>query len=142
MASVSEYIRISAAPDAVWATLRDFGSIDEYVPSITSADLSGEGVGAERTLTLADGGVVVERLDARNDDNRTLRYSIVDAPLPVANYEGRLSVDAIDDGTCEVTWASTFEVREGPEEEMIALFSDLYTAGLVGLKERHASPST
>jgi len=138
MASVSESIRISASPDDVWTTVRDFGAIAQYVPPITSAELSGTGVGAERTLTLADGAQVVERLDSVDDDTRTLRYTIVESPLPIADYEGTLSVTAVDDSTCKVTWSSSFAVQEGPEDEVAETFVDLYTAGLNGLKEHHA----
>lgn len=141
MASVQEQIRIPATPDDVWATVRDFGAIDEYVPPITSAVVSGDGIGAERTLTLADGAQVVERLDAVDDDSRTLRYSIVDGPLPVEGYEGRLSVTPIDESACEVTWASEFTVVDAPTEEIVATFSELYEAGLAGLKERYAEPA-
>lgn len=137
MASVSESIRISASPDDVWATVRDFGAIAQYVPPITGAELSGTGVGAERTLTLADGAQVVERLESVDDDTRMLRYTIVESPLPVADYEGSLSVTAVDDSTCQVTWASSFAVHGAPEDELVNTFADLYTAGLNGLKERH-----
>jgi hypothetical protein len=137
MASVSESIRISASPDDVWVTVRDFGAIAQYVPPITGAELSGTGVGAERTLTLADGAQVVERLESVDDDTRTLRYTIVESPLPVADYEGSLSVTAVDDSTCQVTWASSFAVHGAPEDELVNTFADLYTAGLNGLKERH-----
>jgi len=139
MPSVRESIRIAAPADTVWQVVRDFGAIDEYVPPIEQATLSGSGVGAERTLTLADGERVVERLDARDDDARTLRYSIVEAPLPVEAYEGVLSVEAVDESACTVTWASTFSVGDA-DDEVVATFADLYTAGLEGLKER-CSPS-
>lgn len=137
MASASESIRISASPDDVWATVRDFGAIAQYVPPITGAELSGTGMGAERTLTLADGAQVVERLKSVDEDTRTLRYTIVESPLPISEYEGSLSVTAVDDSTCKVTWASSFAVHEAPEEEIVATFADLYTAGLNGLKEHH-----
>jgi hypothetical protein len=142
MASVEEHIHIPASPDEVWRTVRDFGAIDEYVPPITSATLSGEGVGAERTLTLADGGQVVERLDAVDDEGRTLRYSIVDGPLPVTDYDGRLSVEAVDASSCEVTWASTFTVVDAPADEIAATFAELYAAGLAGLQDRYDGHST
>lgn len=138
MASVEEHIRISAPADEVWAVVRDFGAIDTYVPPITDATLTGEGVGAERTLTLADGGRVVERLESLDDDGRTLRYTIVDAPLPVHDYEGVLSVTDVDASACEVTWASTFDVDEAPEEELTGTFADLYAAGLTGLRDHFA----
>jgi len=138
MATVQERIEIPASADSVWQTVRDFGAIDEYVAPIDRATVDGRGVGAERTLTLADGGEVVERLEVRDDDARTLRYSIVDGPLPVEGYEGTMSVDPIDRSTCTVRWASTFEVGDGPEEEITSTFAELYAVGLGGLKERHA----
>jgi len=138
MPSVAERIEIPAPADLVWQTVRDFGAIDEYVPPITNAELSGEGVGAERTLTLADGGRVVERLEERDDTARTLQYTIVDAPLPVTNYEGTMSVEVIDDAACEVTWASEFDVVDAPEDEVAATFAELYAAGLEGLREQYS----
>jgi len=135
MATVEEHVRISAPANEVWSIVRDFGSIADWTPPITDADLDGEGVGAERTLTLADGGQVVERLEALDDDDRTLRYSIVEGPLPVTEYEGTFSVAEVDDSTCEVTWASTFTVDGPPEDEITGMFSELYTAGLGGLRE-------
>ena len=56
MPSVAERIEIPVPADVVWQTVRDFGAIDDYVPPITNATLSGDGVGAERNLALADGG--------------------------------------------------------------------------------------
>ncbi len=137
MPSVAERIDILAPADVVWKTVRDFGAIDEYVPPITNADLSGEGVGAERTLTLVDGGHVVERLGAHDDAARTLRYSMVDGPLPVTNYEGTMSVEARGDSSCEVTWSSDFDVADASEAEVISTFAELYAAGLEGLKKQH-----
>jgi hypothetical protein len=138
MASVEEHVRIPAPADEVWPIVRDFGSIADWTPPITDAALDGEGVGAERTLTLADGGQVVERLEALDDEARTLRYSIVDGPLPVTGYEGTFSVAAIDDATCEVTWGSTFAVDGAPEDEITGTFEELYAAGLAGLREHVA----
>jgi Polyketide cyclase / dehydrase and lipid transport. len=137
MPSVVERIDIPAPAEAVWETVRDFGAIDEYVPPITNAELSGEGVGAERTLILADGGQVVERLDAHDDAARTLRYSIVGGPLPVTDYEGTMSVEVLDDSSCEVTWGSDFDVTDAPENEVVSTFVELYATGLEGLKEQH-----
>lgn len=141
MTSVAEHIEIPASADTVWQLVRDFGAIDEYVPPIAHAELSGEGIGAQRTLSLADGGRVVEQLDARDDEARSLRYSMVDSPLPVENYEGTMSVDALDDSACRVTWASEFDVVDAPEAEVASTFAELYTAGLDGLKKRYTAHS-
>lgn len=141
MASVSERIRISAPADDVWQTVRDFGAIDEYLPPVATAELSGQGVGATRTLTLEDGAQIIERLDGIDEDARTLRYSIIEGPLPIENYESTLSVTAIDESACEVRWASDFDVVDAPEDEVASTLAELYTAGLAGLNERHAAPA-
>lgn len=138
MTSVRESITIPATANDVWQTVRDFGAINEFVPPIISSELSGEGVGAERALTLEDGAQVIERLEALNDEARTLRYSIVEAPLPITNYASTLSVTAHGDATCEVTWASEFDVVDAPDDEVASTFAELYAAGLAGLKEHHA----
>lgn len=139
MPTVEDRIQISAPAEEVWSTVRDFGAIDEYVPSIARTELSGEGVGATRTLTLEDGTEVVERLDALDEETQVLRYSIVESPLPIEDYEGLLSVQSAGNGACEVRWASTFEADDEVSEEMTGLFEALYAAGLEGLRERHAS---
>lgn len=141
MTSVAEHIEIPTAADTVWKTVRDFGAIDDYVPPITHAELSREGLGARRTLSLADGGRVVEQLDARDDEARTLRYSIIESPLPVEDYEGTMSVEALDDSACSVTWASEFDVADGPDAEVASTFAELYAPGFEGLKQRYTAPS-
>lgn len=138
MASVDEHIEIPAPADEVWRVVRDFGAIAEWTPPIADADVSGKGLDAKRTLTLADGGQVVEQLEALDEEARTLRYSIVESPLPIEHYEGFLSVRAVDASTCEVTWASTFDVDGAPVEEMTTTFAELYTAGLSGLRSHVA----
>lgn len=105
MPTVEDHIRISAPAEEVWSAVRDFDAIEKYVPPVTSAELTGEGVGARRTLTLEDSAEVVERLDVLEEETKSLRYSIVEAPLPIENYEGLLSVRSTAEKACGARWA-------------------------------------
>ena len=45
-----------------------------------------------RSLILADGGNVVERLEAFNQQERTYSYSIIKAPFPIVDYLSTITV--------------------------------------------------
>jgi hypothetical protein len=134
MHSVARCAVIDASPDAVWRVVRDFENIDRYLEAVADVRVEGRGAGAQRTLTLHDGGTIVERLEQVNDDLRVMQYVIVESPLPVGGYTATLSIDPV--GTESVaTWASVYNVTaDGAEEEVEAAFADLYTAGLEGLR--------
>ena len=134
MASVSKTTRIGAPAGAVWAVVRDFEGVAEWIGPVTDCTMTGEGVGAVRAVTLEGGAVVEERLEALDDAGRALTYSIVSSPLPVENYLSKIHVTAASDDECEVVWSSTFEVAPADEAEMKTLVEGVYLAGFDGLK--------
>lgn len=139
MASVQTNIMIEAPAEDVWNTVRAFGNIDQYVAAVDSVESTGEGVGMTRVLTLEDGASIKERLDARDDERRTLRYTIVEGPLPVENYVSTMSVRPIGEQQCEAAWHCTFDPAGAPVEEVKPNLEALYTAGLQGLQAIHGS---
>ncbi len=97
-AKVVEKVAASAAD--VWAQLSDFGGI-KIGGMIESFAVEGEGVGAVRTIGLANGSVV-ERLDHHDAEQRILTYSIIndDCPLPVSSYSATIKIAVDGDGSC------------------------------------------
>lgn len=142
MASVSMTTTIQAAPDTVWETIRDFGSIHTYVEIITDVTTEDAGIGAVRTLTLQDGAKIVERLDHLEDEARELRYSMVRSPLPIEDYVATAQVRDKSPEACEITWSSTFEPKGAPEADVVELIEGLYAMGFEGLKTLHATPAS
>ena len=135
MASVSKTTRINASADAVWEVVRDFEGVAEWIGPVTDCTMVGEGVGAVRTVTLEGGAEVQERLEALDDAERSLSYSIVSSPLPIENYLATIHVAAASDDECEVTWSATFDVAPAAEAEMKALVEGVFQAGFDGLKQ-------
>ena len=129
MASVSKTTRINASAAVVWAVVRDFNGVPKWIGPVVESTMVGEGV------TLDGGAEVQERLEALDDQGRTLSYSIVSSPLPIENFLSTIQVAAASDDECEVTWSSTFEVAPTDEAEMKALVEGVYTAGFEGLKK-------
>ncbi len=80
----------AASADAVWAKIGDFCGIGNWHPAIEKCALSADG--KMRTLSLKGGGTIVEKLEKRDDAAHSYSYSIVESPLPVANYMSTISV--------------------------------------------------
>jgi hypothetical protein len=77
----------------------------------------------------------LERLEMLDDDDRLYRYSIVSAPLPVANYTATVRVR--DDGTGKslVEWSSEFEPSGASETDAMQAIQSVYQAGFDNLKK-------
>lgn len=141
MTRVSKTTTIQASPDSVWETIRDFGSIHTYVEAFTDVATEGTGIGTVRTLTLQDGAQITERLDHRDDEARELRYSIIQAPLPLKNYVATAQVREKGSKACQITWSSTFEPKGAPEAEVVERIEGLYAMAFEGLKTLHGAPA-
>jgi hypothetical protein len=123
-----EHIFSVSARD-LWALIGDFGDTGKWSGRPPEACVqTGKGVGALRTLTLADGRQIIDRLDALGPMSYT--YSIVESPLPVASYTATMAVSEIDLGTCRFSWSGEFEPSGISDEQAIALFDDVYRSGL------------
>jgi len=122
---------ISVSRSKVFAQLYDFGGIKKILPeAIGSCECVGEGIGAVRTIALADGsGTVVERMEAAHDDT-TFAYSITaNDALPVENYVAVVTLSDTSDGGTNVQWGSNWHATGGaPEDEVQGALEGLYNA--------------
>ncbi|HEX2485339.1 MAG TPA: SRPBCC family protein [Myxococcota bacterium] len=135
MASVKVTDRIGASADRVWDLVRDFGGLQRWAAGIESVTLSGEGVGAVRTLGMPGGLVLQERLEGIDERARTLSYAIVGThPLPFDGYLATIRLAEDGDGT-QVEWSSTFTPRGGAESQAAGLIEGIYRGGIAGLKK-------
>lgn len=154
---VKEKITINAAPEKVWAMVKDFGGLHNWHPAIKSTELKGD---TTRVLTLASEGnpTITEELIKADDEKMMLTYKITDMSvintitfnskdtpyftLPVATYKSWITVKAVDGGS-EVQWKSKFyrsfmdnpPVPEGQsDKDAVAAITAVVTTGLDNLK--------
>src|SRR5262245_44434888 len=127
-----------AAPAAkVWGLLGDFGGIAKWGGSmLESCKVEGSGVGAVRTIGIAGGASIQERLEAYDDVGRALTYAIIGkSPIPIRNYLSTCRVVATGPNDCRVDWEGRFEPDGVPEEQAQAMVRGIYTGAIAGVRK-------
>ncbi|MCG8380573.1 MAG: SRPBCC family protein, partial [Proteobacteria bacterium] len=110
-----------------------FNALPDWHPAVEKSELQEEG--SQRTLSLAGGGSIVEKLEKLDDNERVYSYEIIDSPLPVANYKSTLKVIEQGDGKATVEWSSEFDADGAPEQDAIDVIQGIYQAGFDNLKK-------
>jgi Polyketide cyclase / dehydrase and lipid transport len=124
----------------VWTLASDFCSIKDWHPAVAKCEQSKEGSDTFRTLTLKDGGVIKEKLTGSDDTSYS--YEIIESPLPVKNYSAKLWVeeDERDPNRTVIHWDASFDANGKSDEEAKKIISDIFTAGLKGIKQKAMPP--
>ncbi len=132
MTKVSMQTKLNVSADRVWSLIGGFNALPDWHPAVEKSELEEEG--QMRRLSLAGGGTIIEKLEKINENERTYSYSIVDSPLPLANYTAILKVTEDEDG-CTVDWSSQFDPAGGTEGEAADVVRGIYQAGFDNLKK-------
>jgi hypothetical protein len=127
---VREVVEIKASPSAVWAKIGEWCAIKDWHPLIASCDASKKGF---RTLTLKDGGKIVEKLTKTGPNSYS--YDIVDGPLPVKNYSATLAAKADSLGSTDLTWSAKFDAKGKSDADAAGVIKGIFTAGLKNIKD-------
>ncbi|MCU0972840.1 MAG: SRPBCC family protein, partial [Burkholderiales bacterium] len=100
--------------------------------------------GSVRTITLKDGGKIVETLEDYSAEKMTYKYRAADGgALPVTNYSSTLSVKPADGGKALVEWRGAF-YRAYPnnnpppgqdDEAAVKAITGVYQSGLANLQK-------
>lgn len=106
-------IVIDAPADKVWSVLRNFIGLTAWSQAVTAAyvtnDKAPDQVGAIRHLEIVDGSVFLETLVSLSDEAMTLKYDIVEGPIPVTDYVATMQVFQVTEGDMSyVTWGAEF----------------------------------
>ncbi len=138
MTKVSMSTKLNVPAAKVWEVVGRFNALSDWHPAVEKSELEGEGTtrGTIRRLSLAGGGSIVERLENIDETAHRYTYSILQGPLPVANYTATIRVtEAPDAKSCTVEWSSEFDPAGGPESEAVKAIESVYKAGLENLEK-------
>jgi hypothetical protein len=135
MSKVKMETRIPAPAATLWKTIGGFNSLADWNPAFEKSQATGEAKGSTRTLTLAGGGNIEERLEELNDKEKLYRYTILSGPVPVADYSAELRVKDNGDGTSTVEWSSEFKPKGAPEADAVKAIQGVYQAGFDNLQK-------
>ncbi len=138
MANVSVTQELPVPAQMVWSTIGGFNALPDWHPAVEKSEIEKGDGGTIRTLSLAGGGTIVEKLEKVDENERIYSYSIMESPLPVANYTASIRVKATAGG-CEVEWSSDFEPSGAPESDAVATIRGIYEAGFENLKKMYGA---
>jgi len=128
--------------EAVWNNLKDFASVQNYHPTVTSSTRLNDkvtGIGAERSCTFNDGNTILERIiDYYEGDHYVV--DIFDmGKMPLKSAQAIVGIRMGVDGLAELFMSMEFKAKFGPlgwvmERMMMAkMFKRLMLSILNGL---------
>ncbi|QPC43551.1 SRPBCC family protein [Kaustia mangrovi] len=137
MAEVTRSITLNAHAADIWAVVGDFGSIAQWHPAISACAVEEHDGALYRNLTIPDSDTLVEKLETRDDETMSYRYTIAQGPLPVADYHSTIAVEPDSETSCTVRWSGRFAPSGASEDEAVEVIETIYTTGLDALKRQY-----
>jgi hypothetical protein len=127
-------ITIRASADAVWQVISDFGAACRYLAMVDDCSVAGQGIGALRTLTSADGSTIVERLGTLDGAAHRLSYALL-TDTPFGDCVTTMVVRDLGPHLAELAWSASFQSNGLPASEAVALLKGALAANCLALKQ-------
>ena len=133
---------IDASPDRVWAIIRDFNGLPDWMPVVASSrienDEPSDRIGCVRNFVLEDGGQIRERLLSLSDYDYACSYAILSSPMGVRDYVANMRlIPVTDTGRTFMEWSARFDCEPGRERELQTQIGEgVFLAGMNALKAR------
>jgi hypothetical protein len=134
-AEVSNKSIFKANSEQVWAYISDLGNLQNLVRStIKTSVTDGQGLGSTVTLTLQNGGKIIEKVVKFDVQRRVICYTMIETPLPIKDYLACFKVKKLRDEQIEVTFSAGFSVQASNRKARINAFNNLQSEFLENLK--------
>jgi mxaD protein len=143
---VKESVVVNAPASKVWEKVSNFGDLGAWHPAVKKTEIvagTNNQKGAERLLTLQDGGTIKEKLLSYNAKKMYFKYSILEGVLPVSNYVSTVSVKSEGENKTLVEWEGSFKRKDTNatpaagqgDEDAVKTITGVYRGGLDNLKK-------
>ncbi len=143
---VVKEMQVNAPAARVWEAIADYCSIATWNAEVSACQADpGNQPDTVRTLTLANGAEITEKLVKHQPENRLMQYMLTapnEKALPVNTMGTTLTVREGEGGNAVVEWKAAFyRSFPGPtpppelsDEAAVAAVSKIVDAGLAGIK--------
>ncbi len=139
MPNVYASIIIEAPVEAVWAVIRDFNGLPNWIPGVVSSSIEGgepaDRVGCVRLIGVDGGGSCSERLIALDDSRYSVSYGFVQNLFPISGHLATIELIPCTSGERTfVQWSASFNDLPGHEGETAPVMqAGVFDAGLANL---------
>ena len=134
MTHVTSTVTIHVPADAIWQVISDSGAAGQYLAGVVDCTVEGEGVGALRTLTSADGSAIVERLETLDAASQRLSYALL-TDTPFSDCLTTMAVRDLGSNQAQLTWSASFQPDGLPASEAVALLEGALAANCLAFKQ-------
>ena len=111
-------VEVPADARKVWAVVGNFAGFDQFIPALSHIEMTGEGVSSLRKKFFKDGNLVVEQLNARDDQALNMTWTTIYNTLGVANLWAAMSVEPLGANKSRATWTIIAEPVQGGAEAL------------------------
>jgi carbon monoxide dehydrogenase subunit G len=111
-------VDVPAQAEKVWAVVGNFAGFDQFIPALSHIEMTGEGVSSLRKKFFKDGNLVVEQLNSRDDQARSMTWTTIYNTLGVANLWAAMTVEVLGEGQSRATWTINAEPAQGGAEAL------------------------
>jgi hypothetical protein len=135
---------INAPAAKVWERVRDFNGLPRWHPAIRESRIENgepsDKVGCVRDFYLQNGDRLREKLLGLSDFDMFCTYSILESPMPLANYIATLRLTPITDGDRTFAeWSAEFDSAPEVADDLVSgIGGNVFQGGFESLK-RHFS---
>lgn len=133
---------IGAPAAKVWARIRDFNGLPNWVPAVAESRIENgepaDKVGCVRDFRLRNGERLREKLLGLSDFDLFCTYSILESPMGVENYVATVRLTPITDGDRTfIEWSAEFDCPPERETELVAnIGNGVFQGGFDSLKRQ------
>jgi len=136
---VIKSINIDAPASKTWNKISKFGDLGAWHPAVAKTEIvkGNEATkGANRVLTLQDGGKINETLTAYSAAEHSMSYIITESVLPVTVYASTLRVLPNGANKSVVVWEGSFKAKAPADDNAaVTTINSVYDGGLANLKK-------
>jgi len=128
---------IDAPAENIWKTIRSYDNVERFNPMVTSSTITGTDEGSERVCQVQFGdqhAELVENLDSVDEENKTIKISITNAPPPFVGQQITFQVKSLDENKTELLIST--EVADDNEQAAKEL-ENVFQMMSDGLKKLH-----
>ena len=128
--------KLNVPADVVWHAIHKIDRLDVWFTFIETCRVEGEGQGASRYMTIANGGSEIkDTIEEIDDSQMRLVYLRPVSPFPVTYYKGTVEVFSSYDGLGIVVWTIEFESKPEDAASVAELVHGAISAGLEGMEK-------
>ncbi|WP_027150542.1 SRPBCC family protein [Methylobacter tundripaludum] len=128
--------KLNVPSEKVWEAISKIGRLDVWFPFIETCKVEGNGPGALRYMTIADGGGdIKDTIEEIDPKKMKLIYLRPISPFPVTYYKGTVEVFTSYDGLGIVVWTIDFESKSEDSASVAEIIQSAISAGIDGMEK-------